>query len=478
MLYSKELCLLKRDLKTFLDRLKERAPEEIEIVNREIDPEFEIASLVRACEEQQTRGQTLPSYPLILCNNVKGYENWRVVTNVLGTRRRMAEALQCNVENLLSTYLELRQKNPGYTVVENGPVKDVVKTGDEVDISDLPLLTHTPEEPAPFITAEVLVVRDDEDDRYNAGIYRMMEKGPRKTGIGIGPNQDLYSILKRHEERNEPLEFAAYIGHHPTAVMGSQIGISSVDEYEAISSVYGETLELVPCETNDLLVPAQAELVLEGRILPNVREKEAPFGEYTYLLGEERNSPVTEINAITHRKNPIYYNVHSPYVDHLNHGDLPRNASAFERIKEVLPQVQEVNLPAETSHFLAIVQVKNEYEGIGMNAAMSAASVGRVKYVIVVDEEQDPYNLYDVLWAVAMKVNPDRDINMVSNSYIEALDPLGTDGRGWPHLGGGASTRVLIDATKPRDVDYPPTCEPPREVWSNIDPGEYFQDPS
>ncbi|WP_254533233.1 UbiD family decarboxylase [Natrinema gelatinilyticum] len=460
-----------KDLRSYLARLEERAPNELERIEKEVDPEFEIAGLVRKFQEED-------EYPAVLCENIEGYPNWRVLTNVCASDRRIAEAIDSNVDEMLEDYIDRVENRNDPEYVDDGSVKDVVKTGDDASLNDIPLLTHTPAEPAPFLDGEVFVCYDEENDRYNTGIYRMMKKDKQKTGVFFAQGTHAYSILGRHEAEDEPMEFAAYIGHHPAAVFGCQVHTID-DEYSAIGGVLDEPLQLVDCETVDLKVPANAELVIEGRVLPNVREREGPFCEFTYLLGKERESPVTEITAITHREDPIYYDVYNPYIDHVNHGKLPMEADIYRKAKDAVSQVTDVYMPPEASRTVAIIQVKKEYEGIGKQAAIAAASAKYFpKPIVVVDEEQDPRDLADVWWAISMKTRPDRDFNFIKDAYVEDLIPVATTGEGWPNTDGGVDTKVFIDATKPLDVEYPPHCEPPEEVWKNIDLDEYVNRPA
>jgi len=461
-----------KDLRDFITTLEERAPDEIAHVHREVDPHFEIASLVRRMEDTRSHG-----YPALVCHDVTGYPDWRVMTNLCGTDRRMAEALDTTVEEAIKEYSR-RVTNPIDPVeVASGPVKDVVLTGDDVDLGAIPFLSHTPEEPAPFMDGEVFVTYDEENERYNTGIYRMMRKGPRKTGVFFAQGTHAYSIYTQHEARDEPMEFAAVVGHHPAVVMGCQVQTVE-DEYRAIGGVLGEPLELVDCETVDLKVPANAELVVEGTVLPGVREEEGPFCEFTYLLGEERVSPVTEVTAITHRKDPIYLDVYNPGVEHINIGKLPMEADIYRKAKDAVSQVTDVYMPAEASRTVAFVQVRKEYEGLGKQAAIAAASAKYFpKIIVVLDEEQDIRNLGEVFWAMSMKTRPDRDISFVKDAYVENLIPTATTGRGWPDTEGGVDTKVFIDATKPLDVEYPCQCEPPVDIWSSIDLDEYLEGP-
>lgn len=456
-----------KDLRTFLNDLDERAPEELVRIDKEVDPEFEIAGIVRQFQEQD-------EYPAVLCENIEDHPDWSVLTNVCAEDRRMAEAIDSNVEDMLEDYIDLVEERREPVYVDDGPVKDVIKTGADASLDDVPLLTHTPAEPAPFLDGEVFVCYDDENDRYNTGIYRMMKKDERKTGVFFAQGTHAFSILQQNEARDEPMEFAAYIGHHPAAIFGCQVQTVD-DEYEAIGGVLNEPLELVDCETVDLKVPANAEMVVEGTIEPHVREREGPFCEFTYLLGKERESPVANITAITRRDNPIYYDVYNPYIDHVNHGKLPMEADIYRKAKDAVSQVQDVYMPPEASRTSAVVQVRKEYEGLGKQAGIAAASAKYFpKSIIVVDEDQDPRNMAEIWWAVSMKTRPDRDFNFLKDAYVEDLIPVATTGEGWPHTNGGVDTKVFIDATKPKDVDFPPHCEPPEEVWQNIDLDDYI----
>ncbi|HIJ12580.1 MAG TPA: UbiD family decarboxylase, partial [Halobacteriales archaeon] len=216
--------------------------------------------------------------------------------------------------------------------------------------------------------------------------------------------------------------------------------------------------------------------VVEGVIQPHVREKEGPFCEFTYLLGKARESPVCEITAITHRKDPIYFDVYNPGVEHVNIGKLPMEVDIYRKAKDSVSQVMDVFMPAEASRTVAIVKVRNEYPGVGKQAAIAAASAKYFpKIITVVDEEQNIRDPHDVWWAMAMKCRPDRDFNFVKDAYVENLIPVATTGRGWPDTHGGVDTKLFIDATKPLDVDYPPHCEPPAEIWQNMDLDEYIR---
>ncbi|MDX1748128.1 MAG: UbiD family decarboxylase, partial [Halobacteriales archaeon] len=207
-----------KDLRTYLETLEAEAPEELAYIDREVDPEFEIASIVRKLEDEPDG-----YFPAILCEDVKGYPDWRVCTNLCGTDYRMALGIDATPEGAIKEYSRRVTNLVDPIEVDDGPVKDVIKTGEDADLDELPLLSHTPEEPAPFLDGEVFVTYDQENERFNTGIYRMMKKGPRKTGVFFAQGTHAYSILTQHEARDEPMEFAAVIGHHPVFIYGCQV---------------------------------------------------------------------------------------------------------------------------------------------------------------------------------------------------------------------------------------------------------------
>lgn len=457
-----------KDLRYFIDYLERKAPEEIIRIKREVNPIFEISAIVRKLQAEN-------KYPIVFCEKVKGHKI-PVVTNLSATRSKIAHSLETSQKELLKTWSEREQKPIPTKIVNNGPIKDVLMTGDDCDLRKLPIVTHSEKDSGPFITGGVLIAKDPDTGLPNVGIYRMMLKGPRKLGLFIDPITHLAHIQRKCEASNESLECAIMIGHHPACIQGSQIRATMQDELAVIGGILGEPLDIVKCETIGVEVPSYGEIVIEGKIPPHIREPEGPFGEFTFLYGPERNSNIVEVSAITHRMDAIYHDIYTPYAEHVNTGSVAVESYIYNRVKLSLPQVLNVHCPFSGTHFIAVIQIKKEYDGLGKMAGLAALSLPPTKIAIIVDEDIDPFNLNEVLWAIAHRTRPDRAIDFIKDVLVEGLEPMGVTGRGWPNMGGGINTKMIIDATKPIDVPFPERCDPPKEVWQKIDIKEYLKE--
>ncbi len=457
------------DLRAFVENMEERHPGEILRVSRQVDPKFEISSVIRRLQEDQ-------KFPAVLFENVKGSDH-PVLTNVHATRERMAYGMGVSDRrSMLKARSNGLEKPIEPVQVDTGPVKEVIWRGDECDLGKLPIVTHAEQDSGPFITAGVTVVRNPDTGEPNIGIYRHMVKGSRRLGCFINEGTHLFHLLKKAEAAGQDLECAIFVGHHPLCVLASQVRGPLQNELATMGGVLGEALELAPGETVDVPVPARAEFVIEGKFLAGVREEEGPFGEYTFFYGEARNSPVIEVSAITHRKDAILYDVHSPYIDHVNCSVLAQDAYVFNKIRASVHNVLDVFHPSEGIVHTAVIQIRKETEGQGKAAGLAAlASVYLLKIAIVVDEDVNPANLGEVLWAITARTRPDRDFDFIKDVHCGTLDAMGVSGRGWPYKN-GLNTKVLIDATKPIDVPLPDRCDPPENIWRSIDLEEYFPD--
>ncbi|MFQ5915042.1 MAG: UbiD family decarboxylase [Nitrospinota bacterium] len=456
-----------KDLRTFIEDLEEKSPGQLLRVKRPVSPHFEIPAVVRRLQEERR-------FPAILFEQVEGRAH-PVITNVHACRDRVALALGVSDQReMLSIWSERLEKPIPWASAETGPVKEVIQRGEGCDLRQLPIITHAEMDSGPFITGGVLVVRNPDTGIPNVGIYRHMLKGPRRLGCFINEGTHLFHLLKKAEAKGKDLECVIFIGHHPLCVLASQVRGPLQDELATMGGVLGESLELVQAETVDLPVPARAEIAIEGRILCGVREEEGPFGEYTFFYGEARNSPVIEVTAITRRRDAIYYDVYSPYIDHVNCAILAQDAYVFNKIRTSVPNVLDVYHPSEGVIHTAIIQIRKETEGQGKAAGLAAlASVYLLKIAIIVDEDVNPRNLGEVLWAITTRTRPDRDFDFIKDVHCGTLDALGVSGRGWPHKN-GLNTKVIIDATKPIDVPLPARCDPPEDLWRALDLADYF----
>ncbi len=458
-----------KDLRSFIAEVEKTAPDELAYVSREVDPDLELTGVLRKLQEGN-------QYPAVLFHHVQGTD-LPVLANVMASRRRLAIALEAGESDLTMEYAR-RQDNPIAPVAMDGeaPVKAVRYVGDEVDLQKLPNIVHCGGDGGPYISSGVSLIRDPDSGVHNAGTYRLQIKGKNRLGIYPGVYSHMWHVQQKYEQRGQDAPVAIVVGHHPSFYLAGQYrGPLENDEIHIAGGLLGEPVRMVPGETVDLTVPADAEIVIEGRILADVREHEGPFGEYTWYMGPAVDTLVVEITAITHRADAIYYDVFSAHPEHNLMGLLGREAMMFQRVKAAVPTVTALTLPfSGTCRHSCYVSVKKQFDGAGKNVALAALAADPfMKMVIVVDDDIDVFNEMEVMWAVVTRVQADRDIFVVPDSYVCELDPSAYDiadraKRGY------VNAKFAIDATKPVGIDFQERADVPEEVWKKMDLQDYL----
>ncbi|HEY7066520.1 MAG TPA: UbiD family decarboxylase [Chloroflexota bacterium] len=459
-----------RDLRGFLAFLEQHHPDQLYYVDREVDPHFEITALLAKLERQQR-------YPVVVFRNVRG-SRLPVVTNVHGSFERLALAIglpaNASVPEFTREYSrrEDHPVEPVFVPREQAPVKEIVLTGDQINLDELPLLTYHEKDAGSYVTCAFEVMRDPDTGVRNAGIYRLMRQGRNEFGIQISETAHGHYILKKHMARNEPTPIAAFLGHHPAVHLGClSFSPFESDEFTIAGAMLGEPLRLVKAETVDLEIPADAEIVIEGEILPDLRRPEAPFGEYPGTYGPQRNNPVVRVKAITMRRSPLYQSSFVGHPDNLLLSGVTRLSSIQKTVKIASPSVKAVYVPPSgRCRYICYIAMQKLIEGDPKNAAMAAfAADPFLKFVVVVDEDVDILNDSDVLHAIATRVRADVDTFMVTYARGSPLDPASYDPAGGSHI----VTKVGIDAT--RKANYPDEISVPGT--DAIDPDDYFRPP-
>jgi 2,5-furandicarboxylate decarboxylase 1 len=245
------------------------------------------------------------------------------------------------------------------------------------------------------------------------------------------------------EEAGQPLDAAIVIGVDPLTLLASQAIVPiDHDELEIAGALQGRPLPVVKCLTSDIRVPADAEIVVEGRFLPNVRELEGPFGEFPQTYGSRSKREVMEVVAVTHRKDAIFHTMVGGGLEHLILGAVPKEATLLTHLRRNFPNVLDVHLsPGGTMRFHLFVKIRKTQEGQGKNIIMGAfAGSFDLKHVVVVDDDIDIHNPAEVELAIATRFQADRDLLIVSGSQGSKLDPSNSDGVG---------AKMGLDATKP-----------------------------
>ncbi|PVM91611.1 UbiD family decarboxylase [Caulobacter radicis] len=330
---------------------------------------------------------------------------------------------------LAKTVLSMR---PG--TVKKAPVQDVVLTGDQIDLSKLPVQTCWPGEPAPLITWGLVVTKgpsDDREDDFNLGIYRMQVLGKDKAIMRWLAHRGGAQHYARHKKagKKEPLPCAVVLGADPGTILAAVTPVpDTLSEYQFAGLMRGAKLDLVPCKTVPLMVPAQAEIVLEGHVLLDEYEDEGPYGDHTGYYNSVEKFPVFQVTAITMRKDPIYLTTFTgrppdePSVlgEALNEVFIPL-------IRQQFPEIVDFWLPPEgCSYRIAVVSMKKAYPGHAKRVMLGVWSYLRqfmyTKWVIVVDHDINARDWKDVMWAISTKMDPARDITVIEHTPIDYLD--------------------------------------------------------
>jgi len=432
---------MQENFRQFLDRLRQAG--ELVDLHQPVDIRH-IATLV---DQAKTA---------LFFHKVIGYDV-PVVSGIIRTRERAILGMGCE------TYQEIEEKlkaaidrpiPPRH--VKTSPTREVTLTGDEVDLYRLPIPMSSIYDGGPMITAGVVITRDPELG-MNSGIYRFIVKEKNLTGIDIVTPNNMRLFAQRAFERREPLPISISIGTHPIEITGSGYRAPlGVDEMAIAGGMRGSPVELAPCKTIDLPYIADAEIVLEGEILPvGWTWPEGRFGEFTRLMGGLHWNPLVRIKAISMRKDAIYYNLHMPWENTWLAAPT-RYAAIRQALKTAGIIVKDINVTLGGCAFWhAVISIKKQ-PGEAKNALLAALSVMDLKHVVVVDDDIDVFDPTEVEWAIATRVQGDRDVMIVSNSRAKPLDPSLPQGFGVVPTG----AKVGIDATIPEGI--------PREHYERI----------
>lgn len=440
------------DLRQFLSRLE--AEGELARVTTRVDLQYEVGAVCRKVLD--ARG------PALLFQKA-GDSSHPLATDLVATRRRMALALETEPSRLMDTWVERTAHPIRPTLVSSGPCKQNIVKGDDADLFRFPIPVWNALDGGPFITLAIHISQDPETQEYNAGIYRSHVHDRRTLGIAAAPYRHISQHRAKAIARGEPFPVAIVLGVDPSILISSVAPFAyGVDELAMAGALRCAPVELVRCETIPLLVPAHAEIVLECEMPPGVLHEEGPFGEFTGYYGIQNPRPVLEIKAITYRDGAIHQGSYE--------GRPPQETNMLQAISMEGETLNAVSLPGirgisvtegGCGAFNAVVSVQNRFEGYGkmMGMAVLATWAGRLmKNVIVVDDDIDPYNWTEVEWALATRVQPHRDVEIIKEVTGIHLDPsLPLYER---QTGHSRTSKMIIDATRHDAKEFEVVCSP------------------
>jgi len=436
--------MIYKDLRDFIAQLEKQG--ELKRITVEVDPYLEITEI---CDRTLKQGG-----PALLFENVKG-ANIPVLANLFGTAKRVAMGMGAEsvtalreIGHLLATLKEPEppkgmkdalEKLPLYKnvlnmspkLIKSPPCQEVVRIGDEVDLSVYPIQTCWPGDVAPLITWPLVITKGPNKARQNLGIYRLQVIAKNKVIMRWLAHRGGALDFKEFQEKypDQPYPVAVAIGADPATILGAVTPVpDALSEYAFAGLLRGSKTEVATCLSHDLQVPASAEIILEGFIYPNETALEGPYGDHTGYYNEVGEFPVFTIERITQRQAPIY---HSTYTgrppDEPAILGVALNEVFIPILQKQFPEIIDFYLPPEgCSYRMAVISMKKQYPGHAKRVMFGTWSFLRqfmyTKFVIVVDDDVDVRNWQDVIWAITTRMDPARDLTILENTPIDYLD--------------------------------------------------------
>ena len=432
-----------QDLRSYIEVLRNAG--EMHEIRRPVDPVRELGAVLRACERADKAA---------FFHAVKGHDV-PVVGGLLSSPRRIALAIGCAVEEVGARMAAATERPAPFSRHAGAaPSQEVVI--DRPDLGRWPIPTHSPLDAGAFITAGVVIARDPQSGRHNLSYNRMQIYGADRTGISMNIWRHIKVFFDQIEPKGQNLPFCVAIGPDPVVMMAAAFRYDG-DEYDIAGALRGAPVPVVRALTCDVMVPAYAEIVLEGEVLAGVREMEGPMAEFTGHYSGADPKHVARITRITHRANPIFQTMNGGGYEHQSVGNMITREPLLARfVRHITPRLKAVHLPPYVAGFTAIISLDRPEPGEARNVALAAlAAHVNFKTVIVVDGDVVIHDPADVMWALGTRVRWHEGVIPIPGTHGNELDPS-SDAH-------GVVAKVIIDATLPAErlerfvkVVYPP----------------------
>jgi 2,5-furandicarboxylate decarboxylase 1 len=439
------------DLRDGLRKLSEAGA--LAVVDRQVDRTWEITAVLDRLEREHR-------FPAVRFTAIKGFPGWSVVGNVFASRPAIAALLDAPLDRLTQEVARRLERPVDPVVVEDGPVHERVLLGDEATLEALPIPTHHERDAGPYLSYGVAICKDPDTGARNVGVYRFMQRGPRELVPSLTSISNIADIFARQEDKGRPLDIAIIPGVTPLlGLAASYKAALGTDEVALAGGLAGEPLELVPARTVDVEVPAAAEVVIEARIRPGGRYPEAPFADMSRSYSRQKQGPLVEVLAITHRSDPIFQLAFSGHPDATNMAAVCHEVAIWRAVSQSSSCVTGVHVPASGYGFHCylgvhkVPTVEGRERGEHRNAMLAAVgAVPQIKLVVVVDDDVDIYDDTAVVGALARR--------------FQAVDPLTGEPRllVLPNVKGASydpssfhreypNAKLLVDCTLRSDLD-------------------------
>jgi len=420
-------------LRTYLNHIES----EINVINKKVDPGTQVGDLVSQ------------SAKTILFQHIKGYPGWKICDLLVNNRQAQATALKTTPDKVLSDLAKMYSNGKGkVNLVTTGPVKEKILKGRNADLTKIPFCVHSPKDAGPYLGSGMCVVKDPETGTQNVAMHRMYIKSKKHTAFHLTSPHNT-AIYRKYQNMKKPMPMAVVIGHHPCwEIAACYSGIhEGYSEHEMAGSLLDEAVNIVPCETIDVAVPADAEIVLEGVVPPDVLDDEGPFGEGILYYSKTGKRPVFKLKTITMRKDAIFRHLNStPFTDHQPLASLSFEVRLFTQLKQRF-DVHDVHAPPWFPLSMVIQLTAQTQEQV--REALIAAMVALPwfgKTVIAVDRDVDIYDAQDLFHVLATRVNPATDVIIIDGTSGFFMDR--TTKQNFPGEAYRVGSKMGIDATK------------------------------
>ena len=417
------------DLRTFIAAA--RADGAVNEIARPVDPVHELGAVLKACEHADRAA---------FFHAVKG-SDMPVVGGLLSSQRWVARALECAHEEV-GERMAAATEAPVEPELVKGPAPSQECVIERPDLGRLPIPTHSPLDAGAFITAGAVISRDPDTGQHNLSYNRMQIFGPDTTGISMNIWRHMKGFFDRGEPKGRNLPFCVAIGPDPTLLIAAACRYDG-DEYEIAGSLRRAPVPLVRAQTCDVLVPAHAEIIIEGEVIAGERREEGPMAEFTGHYSPRDRKHVARITRITHRRDPIFQTMNGGGYEHVYIGNtITREPLLARFIRHMTKKLKAVHLPPYAAGFTAIISMDDPSPGEVRNVAIAAmAAHVNIKTVIVVTPDVDIYDPADVMWALGTRVRWQDGVLPIPGAHGNELDPTSDE-----H---GVQCKVIIDATLP-----------------------------
>jgi len=452
-----------QDFRQFLDVLRQEG----ELVD--IDRPIALNDVGKALKQSYVRAG-----PAMMFNN--NGTDMRLVAGVYSTRRKALLAFEAD-ENSIGEKLQAGLNDPvaPKVITSPAPCQEVVLTGDQIDVTRLPIPQYSPKDGGHYITPGIVVSKDPETGVPDIGHYRFLVLGKDSLSYDAQPFHRFGKNISKCQRMGVVPRAAVVIGVDPVLAYTCQMQVAdATNDWQIAGGIRGAPVELVKCKTIDLEVPATAELVIEFEIDLNKLVSEGPLGEYTGYYTPAVSAPVAKILAITHRRNPIFQGLLTGKPVTENHilKQIPFEASFLNTLKRQFPTIERVSVRASAGvSFYVVIAMRPRFAGEARQVILSAMSSNiRPKWVVVVDPDIDVHSSTDVEWAMAFRVLPQRDVFVVDQLPSGPADPatitLSPDGERIS-AALALSSAVGIDATLPYGAPFSEVADVPG--WQEFD---------